>query len=118
MVMRTVSGRLELPRTLTLERPARALIRVEDVSRADAAALTLGESVLEPITSADVERGFVAFTIGVQDPDPGASCSVRAHLDVDGDETVSRGDYVSTEHVAVLGTDAAAEVRVPLRRVE
>jgi hypothetical protein len=42
----------------------------------------------------------------------GAPCRLRVHVDVDGDGTVSAGDFVSTESVTVAGSAEGLEIRV------
>jgi hypothetical protein len=115
--MPVVTGTINLPAGVRPERAATAFVRVEDVGRADAAARRLGETVLENVTAADFARGSIAFTLSVPDPERNASCTLRVHLDLDGDRAVSRGDYVSTEHIPVLGSHPSSDVRVRLKVV-
>jgi uncharacterized lipoprotein YbaY len=115
--MAVVRGWVELPRGLELPRPVVTLrVRVEDVSRADAPARRLGEASID-VDAAAVVRGEIAFSVAAAEPDQGATCSLRAHLDVDADGGVSPGDYVSTERIPVLHASAPPETRVRLRRV-
>jgi putative lipoprotein len=116
--MRTITGSIELPAGVVPAQSAQMFVRVEDVSRADAPARRLGEQVLPHLVREDFARGSVAFTVAVPDPPPNTTATVRVHLDMDGDGVISRGDYVSTEHIPVLATGAASDLRVRLRRVE
>jgi hypothetical protein len=116
--MRTVTGVIELPSSLSRSLSATAYVRVEEVTYVDRPAKRLGEATLSDIADVDIERGFVRFEVTVADPQDRATCTVRAHLDLDGDGLVSRGDWVSTEHTPVLGADDPREIMIKLRRVE
>ena len=83
----------------------------------DAPAILLGEQTFEGIFPDQLVQGELAFNVLVETPIAGASCAVRVHLDLDRDGVVSVGDYVSTEHIAVLQNADAHSVRVSVSRV-
>lgn len=81
------------------------VVRVLDVSHADAsstvvAEVDLGEHVLVP-----GEAFRLPFTVEVGDPDPRARLAVTGHVDVSGSGDVTRGDYLTTEHVGLPVAD-------------
>jgi hypothetical protein len=115
--MHMVRGVIELPSEIKRSVPAQVYIRVEEVSRADALAQLLGQIVLRNLTTSDFLRGTIPFELPVADPGEGALCTVRVHLDLDGNGVVSSGDYVSAEHIPVLDSSAPSEPRIKLRRV-
>jgi putative lipoprotein len=97
------------------ERPppgAQVVVQVLDTSFADAPAQVVAE------TTAHVEQGEgdvlqtveLSFTAG----GAGADYRVRAHVDVDGDGAVSKGDFVTTAAHPAAGEGA---VRVAVRKV-
>ncbi|MEJ7810619.1 MAG: YbaY family lipoprotein [Gemmatimonadaceae bacterium] len=99
---------------------ARVIVRVEDVTRADAAARVAGEVVAEWPRTARRGRATGAplqVTVPVRVADERADYSVRVHADADGDGEVSAGDYVSTESYPVLTRGRGSVVRVTLRAV-
>lgn len=79
---------------------ARAVVRVEDVARAGARALPLGEQVLAGLAWDGDPAAAVPFAVFGPAPPPAARPAVRVHVDLDGDGRVSAGDLVSTEYVA------------------
>jgi uncharacterized lipoprotein YbaY len=90
-----IAGRVVFPAD---DRPADAaalVVRLEDVSLADAPATTVAQQRIEhPATDA----GDVPFRIEVPEGalDPRRRYTLRAHVDVSGTGTVTAGDFVST----------------------
>jgi hypothetical protein len=86
------------------------------VSLADAPAVIVGRQVQEHV---ELPGGGAAIPFEVRAPpaDPGASYSVRVHVDLDGDGEVSPGDYVSTTSYPVLTRGHPAEAVVEVRLV-
>jgi putative lipoprotein len=99
-----------------VEGPAgEVVVRVEDVSRADAPARVVGEARLG---TRGVAAAFpLAASVPVDLVDERCAYAVRVHVDVDGDGQVSAGDYVSTQAHPVLTRGAPARVAVPVRQV-
>ena len=96
---------------------ATVYVRLEDVSRADAAATLVAEQVLEGVSHrAGAEEGL-DFALYGPPPAEGADCNVSVHVDVDGDGEVSRGDYVTVESYPVLRREAPDRVRVRVEEV-
>jgi hypothetical protein len=85
--------------TLTISPVPRAAgsllhIYVEDTTYADAPARVL----LHLTRPADPRRdGTLVIDIDAPAIPPGVVCTVRAHLDLDGDNAISAGDYITTE---------------------
>lgn len=113
-----VRGRLVLPAGTGPVQACVVSIRVEEVSRADAAAAVIAEQQHGHV---EIEPGGeVAFSIAVPGRvvDRSARYSVRAHIDVAGTGEVSEGDFVSTRsHPVLTGVASADEVIVPVQRV-
>lgn len=91
---------------------ASLVVRVEDASRADAAAVTVAEQVQAGVrlpggdASVPFELRVPAALVGPRGP-----CSVRVHVDVSGTGTVTAGDFVSTESYPLNRTDLVIRVR-------
>jgi uncharacterized lipoprotein YbaY len=113
-----VFGSVLLPKDDRALRSASIRVRIEDVSRADAAAQLLGELVIAAISDAEVEQGRVPFEIELDDraASDRAALTIRAHVDVDADGKVGPGDFVTTEYIAVP-RDTVGPLLVPVRRV-
>lgn len=105
-----VSGRVLLPQALT--KSALTIVEVLDVTLADAPSIRKGKTTVAATGGAPI-----AYHVTVLAKiDPKHSYSVRAHVDVDGDGKVSKGDYVTTQSYPVLthGFGWTADVSVHL----
>jgi uncharacterized lipoprotein YbaY len=92
-------------------------VRLEDVSRADAAAALIAEQTLEGVSHRAGDKDSLDFALYGPPPAEGADYNVSAHVDLDGDGEVSRGDYVTVESYPVLTRGAPARVRVRVEAV-
>jgi len=92
-------------------------ILLEDVSYSDAPANVLAEQEIPTLTHRPGTDPPVRFHLTVPAPDPRASYAVRAHVDVDGDGRVSRGDYLSMQSYPVLTQGHPSSVSVEVRPV-
>ena len=92
-------------------------VRLEEVSRADAAATRVTETVLRGV---QLRPGFGAIPFELQDVStkPGGRYAVRVHVDVDRDGKVSRGDYVSTQSHCMTSTDYDTPFNIVVREVQ
>jgi uncharacterized lipoprotein YbaY len=91
-------------------------VRVQDTGHADAPASTVAEQVLTGVSIASGSP-TIAFTVTGIPPNPRARYSIRVHADVDGDRTVSRGDYVSTQSYGVPAGGAATALAIVVHEV-
>jgi len=89
---------------------------LQDVTRADIPARTVSEMVLKGLSHAGGGTK-VSFELRVDRIDPKTRYVVRAHVDVDGDGRVSKGDYVTTQSYPVLTFGHGHDVDVHLHRV-
>lgn len=97
-----VRGNIEFPPGERPGQVAVVTVRIEEVSRADAPATTIGEQVREQVVVSPVGAA-VPFTITLPgtEIDPHGHYVVRAHVDVDGTGGVTAGDFVSTRSYPV-----------------
>ena len=109
-----VIGTVLFPDDLAPGSPATIYARIEDVSRADAPAITLSSVTLEGVFLPPPAGAPITFAIPVEDYDPRMRYSVRVHVDRDGDGQVSVGDLVSTFNHPVLTGGAGTAVIVPV----
>jgi uncharacterized lipoprotein YbaY len=112
-----VEGELRFPADAAAFRGAIARVTLLDVTRADAPARTVAEQAIANVTHPGSEGQPVVFTLRLQQRDPRARYVVRAHVDVNGDGRVSRGDYISAESYPVLTFGHSNRVVVRLRSV-
>ena len=96
---------------------AKAYVRLEDVSRADAPAAVVAEQVLEA-SAAGGRAAPLSFALSGAAPDARAAYSVRVHVDVDGDGRIGPGDYVTTESYPAVTRGHPSRVTVRVRLVE
>jgi putative lipoprotein len=110
--MPTVRGSLSLPDNAP-HTAATVRIRVEDVTRADAGSVVVGEQVLH-----DVSPRGLRFEVPVAEIDPNARYVVRVHVDLAGTGRVSSGDLLTTQSVPVLTRGAPDTVTVPVSTLD
>lgn len=117
-MIRTVRGVLEIPPG---ERPTGVVhvsVRIEDISRADAASIVLASVEFE--VTLPLEGGTpLSFELPVdtEQIDERHTYVIRGHVDVSGSGQVEPGDYLTTQVHPVLTQGAGDEVRVGLRRI-
>lgn len=114
---RTVRGEVVLPSGDLPAEAAAVVVRVEDISRADAPSTVVGE---QRIHHADLAgQRAIPFTIEVPAElvDERALYSVQAHVDLSGSGEVEVGDFVSTRTHPALTRGAGDVVVVPVTRV-
>jgi uncharacterized lipoprotein YbaY len=93
-------------------KPATVLVRIEEVSRADAPSRVVAEG------RCVVDRGSrTQLLLHRPAIDHRAHYSVRVHVDIDGDGEPGVGDYVSSQSHPVLTYGAPTEVDVLVRRI-
>jgi putative lipoprotein len=109
-----VRGRILFDKDVGPFTGATVYVRLENVSRADAAADVAAEQTLRGVSHADGEEQALSFELLVESIDERAQYSVRVHVDVDGDGELSPGDYVSpaTHPVLTYGHPIQAEIRL------
>ena len=113
---RTVSGEVVLPAAEPVAGSADLVVQVEDISRADAPSVVLGEFRRKVRLRAGAAYPF-SVSIPADRIDERNLYSVRAHVDVSGTGSVKRGDFVSTQTYPVLTRSHGDKVRVSVRRV-
>ncbi len=113
-----VSVTITFPAELRLDADARLYVRLEDISYADAPAQIVAERSLRPVQLP--ATGVLEVTLRVPPERIVAEgrYSVRVHLDIDADETVSVGDWISVQTHPVLTGGHPASVRVTPTRVQ
>lgn len=97
---------------------ATAYVRLEEVSRADAPSRVVAEQVTHHVSYKPGQPGKLVFNLRGLVLDEHARYTVSAHLDVDGDGQISRGDYISMESFPVLTQGYPSVVIVRLRKVK
>jgi uncharacterized lipoprotein YbaY len=112
---RTVRGEIVFPGTEVPAEASTVVVRVEDISRADAPSTVVGE---QRIDHADLGR-VIPFSVDVPADlvDERALYSVHAHVDISGSGEVEVGDYVSTQTHPTLTRGATDVVVVPVTKV-
>jgi putative lipoprotein len=114
---RTVRGEIILPRDDLPAETADLIVRVEDVSRADAPSVVIAEQRQEV---ASLRSGAtLPFTVEVPEElvDERDNYSVGVHIDMSGSGEVEVGDLVSTQSYPVLTRGHGNEARINVKRV-
>ena len=112
----TVTGEIVFPTDAPSLAAATVRIVVEDVSRLDASAPVIAETVLDRVEIGP-DASPLKFSIPVGDVDGITHYNVRAHVDAGGSGDVSVGDLVSTQAHPVLTFGAPDRVAVALQHV-
>lgn len=97
---------------------ATVYVRLEDVSRMDAPSRLVVQEVMPGVSYVAGSHTTLPFELHGRISDDSASYIVRAHVDVDQDGRVSRGDYVSVENYPVLTSGHGHQVSVQVREVK
>jgi uncharacterized lipoprotein YbaY len=97
-----VQGEIVIDETGNSFSGATVHVRLEDTSRADAPARIVAEQVLEDVSHTAGAETRLPFALEATSVDEKSRYTVRAHVDVDGDGKVSRGDFLSMESYPVL----------------
>ena len=95
-----------------------AYFRLERADAADAPAELIAEQVLRSVQhSLGTEARIDVVLPGPQFVSDRGHYYVRAHLDLDGDGKISRGDYITVEAYPVLTFGHPADVSMQVREV-
>jgi uncharacterized lipoprotein YbaY len=111
---REVRGKVRF--TDAVSAPATIHVRLEDVSRADAASTLMAELVL-PLATSLPAGAELPFAIIAPHSEERASYSVSVHVDVSGTGDVTVGDLLSTVSYPVLRSGAPDDVTVEAHRI-
>lgn len=111
---RRVTGEVLVP--MDLPPGATLHVRVEDVSRADAASVLIAEQVTV-LARPLVAGQRIPFECTIPDVDLRARYSVRVHVDRDGTGVVKQGDLISTQSHPALTHGAPDRVEVAVVQV-
>ena len=95
---------------------ARLYVRLLDVTFTDAPSRTVAEQVLTLARGRAGERRL-AFSLELETIDSHRTYIVSAHADLDGDGSISRGDWMTMESYPVLTLGNADRVDVIVKRV-
>jgi len=96
---------------------ATVYVRLENVSRAGAAAERVAEQVLRGVSHREGEEQALPFELRVESVNERADYSVRVHVDVDDDRAISLGDYITTQSYPVLTFGRPDHVDVIVEKV-
>lgn len=113
-----LQGQIELPHQITAFRPARVVIELEDISRADAPSQVAArlEFVTETLRSGDLIP--FALEVPADALNQRSLYSVRVHIDVNGSGRIDPGDYITMQSYPVLTRGHGNQVRVAVRQVQ
>jgi putative lipoprotein len=114
---RVVRGEVALPPDMGRLEAAQVVVRVEDVSRADAPSVVVGEQRFKGTDLAEAERIPFAVEIPAELIDERATYAVSVHVDVSGSGNVERGDLITTESYPVLTRGHPDEMNVRVRKI-
>jgi uncharacterized lipoprotein YbaY len=112
-----VRGEALFPENAPAVSGATLYVRLQDVSYADAPARLIAEQVIPDVSWSGKGPHRVEFALEGSVPDERADYAVAAHLDVDGDGRVSRGDYLSLERHPVRAARDPGPVSVRLEPI-
>ena len=117
METKIVSGEIVLPPEEVPAKPVDVLVYVEDVSRADAPSVVVGEQILKGVSLRSGEALPFAIEVTANNIDERNLYSVRVHIDTSQSGDTTLGDFVSTQSYPVLTRGHGTEVRVNAKRV-
>jgi uncharacterized lipoprotein YbaY len=91
-------------------------IVLNDVSRADGAAVAVGEQPISALPHGTTSDASIPFELRVGPLSPRSRYALWAHVDMDRDGQVSVGDFITMESFPVIAGDTS-HLRVRVRRV-
>jgi uncharacterized lipoprotein YbaY len=91
-------------------------VRLLDVSRADASSETVASVVVENVSL--IPGQTVGFVLDVGDLDTRHTYSLAAHVDLDGSQEYTIGDYLTMEHFDVSPDTVGEFHSVLCRRID
>ena len=114
---RVVRGEVSIPADAEPVDKANVVVQVEDVSRADAPSIVVGEQRQQAVQLDS--GGVIPFWVEIPAEliDPVASYSIRVHIDRSGSGTVDVGDLVTTQSYPVLTHGYSDDANVSVRQV-
>jgi len=111
---RTIAGQVHL---LDAVAPGALFrLKVEDVSRLDAAATVIAESQLR-LAAGAAAGDQLPFTLALPETSERAQYSVRVHVDVNGSGEITAGDLLSTASYPVAPGDHPAAMQIEARKI-
>ena len=113
----TVRGQVVLPDIELAAQTADLIIQVEDVSRADAPSIVVGEQRIPHVL---VHAGMVLpFTVEIPAGRivPNHSYSVKVHVDISGSSKIETGDLITMQSYPVLTQGYGNEANVSVKPV-
>lgn len=121
MVAGNVTGRILLPEGTQLPESAVINVKIEDVSRADAASKIITQMELQgdkDEVTRRVQEEIISFSIPVEIKNKNATYVIRVHISSTGSNEVNVGDFISTQSHRVLTHGADSVVDVPVILIE
>ena len=114
MSLQKLTGKIIFPEDVSSIKSCNLQVSVEDVSRADASSETKAKKVFENLDLSSIIDNSYEFSLDVPVDDQKATLTVRVHVDVDKDDEVSIGDFLTTALFLVLtqGNPDYKEVKV------
>jgi putative lipoprotein len=113
--MTSVRGEILIPGADVPPEAAEVVVQVEDVSRADAPSVVVGEKRLGRVRLEASQAVPFEVEVPADRVDPSASYSLRVHVDTSGSGQVEPGDLLTTQSHPVLtrgyGNQASVEVQ-------
>lgn len=91
---------------------ATVIIRLEDTSRADAAAEVISERRLTGISRSPDNHDPVSFVIDLPTTEIISRCSLRVHVNLKSTSEITVGDYVSTQSYPLKGDSSPIRLRI------
>jgi uncharacterized lipoprotein YbaY len=96
---------------------ATLFVRLDDVTLADRPSTPLAQAQIDQVAHRQGSQSRWVVQLGGAAAQPQHRYSIWAHLDIDGDGQVSRGDYITMQSYPVLTFGCPAEATVHLRLV-
>jgi uncharacterized lipoprotein YbaY len=96
---------------------ATVVVRLVDTTYADAPAEVVAEYVRRDVDFDPRNETGLPFELDGPEPNPRAHYTVEAHIDLDGDGTVSRGDLLTMQSYPVLTFGCARDVNILVEQV-
>jgi len=114
-----VEGKIRFEENAAAFSGAIMYVNLERVTYADAASETIASYIRQEMSfdPQNKDSDILTFKLEVSDINPQDDYAIRAHIDLDRDGKISRGDYINMQSYPVLTRGHPREVLILVRQV-
>lgn len=117
MPMKKLNGNVVFQDDVSTIKDCNIHVSVEDISKQDASSETKSKADYPNVNLSTLQNSILPFSMEVPVDDDKLHLVVRVHVDVDKDNDVSRGDFVTTSMFSVLTRGNPDKIDVLVKKI-